>query len=458
MALGLTHDEIEDARKRAQPRADQVPVFRRYAQGTQDQTLTMAQRRLLSRLGAKIARTLADNVLALIIATAASRLELQRWAVEDDGVQAMLDTLWLTSRVDGLQFDVHSMALRDGNAGVSLRWKPDPSGTGGRVTLHREPWWDGTAGLFVAYDDYDEPAWAVRDWTELIGGKERQRRVVYEPDAIFRYIREGNGWQPYPLPGDPEWPVPWVTRDGTPLGLPVAHFPNAARDDDGHYGRSDIAGLLALQDDLNSIQHDLTAAAAFTGFQMYTATGVADGERIKVGPGRLLSSDDPKASFGVLAAGDMSKLTEAHAYKRQTMAVDSSTPIHLITGAEWPSGEALLRAEMPLVDKVRKLARVLGPPWVLVAHRATEIANTFGGMALDEDAPITAVFAPPERLDELTELQVQQARVTLYAALTGMTDRTLLLKTGLVTEAEADAIIAAADERAARFLPAEGEF
>jgi hypothetical protein len=460
--IRLGHDEIEEWRKRESEDAHLLEEFRRYAAGDQNQTLSVEQKRIM---GGKAAHIISDNILRLVISTAASRLELEKWLVDTaQEVQDFLDRLFLTSRISRLQYDTHFAALRDGNTAVSLRWKPgDQSPAAGRVTVHRETWWNGKQGVFVAFDDYDDPIWAVRDFLGFEGGKEIQRRTIYYPDAIYRYQRVGGGWHPYLLPDDPEpiagnvGYVPWLKRDGSPLGLPIVSFSNSLGDD-GLYGRSDIYGLLGIQDDLNSIQHDIAAAAAFTGYQMYWASGVADGSAHKVGPGRLLTSENPASRYGVIPAGDMSALTDSHQYKRQTVAIDSSTPVHLITGGDWPSGEALLRAEMPLVDKVTRLARVIGPSWVLLAHRATEVANTFGGLALNEEAPIVAQFAPPERLDDLTEIQIQQDRVNLYASLSGISDPEIMAKTGLLTEAEINAVMDGREERAAAFTQVESEF
>lgn len=456
----LRHDDIEAWRERESPDAKYLPKFRDYASGDHNRVLTQAQKRML---GSAAANPTADNVLRLVLTTAASRLELEGWDVPAAAVQTFLDTFYLHSRIARLQFDTHFATLRDGMGAVSLRWKPNEDGSG-RVTAHREPWWDGKYGMFVAFDEFDEPAWAVRDFVTFEGKKAVDRRVVYYPDQICRYIKEGQGWKPYRLPDDPESPegiinpVPWVKRDESPIGLPVIAFANSLADE-GNYGRSDLWGLLGLQDDLNSIQHDLTAAAKYTGFQMYYATGMtAEEAKGKVGPGMILASKDPASRIGAIPPGDMGKLIEAHTYKRQTIGVDTSTPMHLITGGEWPSGEALIRAEMPLVDKVRKLARINGPSWVMLAHRATEIANTFGTEQLDEDSPITARFSPPERLDELTVIQVQQARQKLYDSLGRMSDEILLEKTGLLDKAEVTKILTDKEAREEKLLTPVGEF
>jgi hypothetical protein len=83
-------------------------------------------------------------------------------------------------------------------------------------------------------------------------------------------------------------------------------------------------------------------------------------------------------------------------------------PQHLIAG-DWPSGEALLRAEGPLADRAEALIRVVGPSWASVAHKATRLANTFGRAALNEQLLISSVFAPAERRDPLTRAQIATA-------------------------------------------------
>lgn len=448
--IRLEHDEIEAIRKEAVPDVKEIDKYRLYARGTHNRVLSIEQRRIL---GGKAANHSADNVIRLILSTLASRLQFEGWAVEAEPVQTFLDRLFVTSRVARLQFNVHWAAFRDAMAGVSLRWHVGADGAG-RVALAREEAWNGETGLFVGYDAYGEPAWAVRDFKQRQGKRVLDRRVVYYADRIERFVREG-GWRHYELPGEEgsNGVVPWVRPDGTPLGLPVVPFVNGLGDDP-LYGTSELVGLLGLQDDLNAIQHDITGAAMFTAWQMYWMSGVNPADAPKVGPGRVLSSDNPNARFGVLPPGPMDSLTAAHSYKRQTMAVDASVPLHLILGAEWPSGEALLRSEMPLVDKVKRVGTVFGPEWTTVAHRATEIEDVFGAGGLDEDALISARFSPPERLDEMTLIQVQQARANLYDTLSRIADPVLLEKIGLLTKDEIAAMLADRKKRQAAFAAA----
>jgi hypothetical protein len=434
----IAMDEIESIREDASPHAYELREYRDYAAGNQGRGMTTTEADLLGRTGTK---RLADNVLRLILSTAASRLSLEGFSCLDPAIMSYLDDLWLRNAFRRLQYDVHFATLRDGNHAVSLRWKPGRlfSETG-RVTLHREPWWNGETGMFVSYDEFDDPEWAVKEWAQRVPNNTQPlwRRTVYYPDRIERYQKDGQDWKRLASGGD----VPWMKSDGTPLGLPVIHFANGSADD-SLYGQSDLKGLLGLQDDLNAMQRDMSAASAFAGWQMLTATGINSGnDELLVGPGRMLKTANPDARFGVIPPGDMSELTGTHGYKRQTMAVDSSTPIHLILGAEWPAADAVLRVEMPLVDKVERLQEIESPSWVLVAHRSTELGNRFGRMGLNEASPITCRWEDAERLDPLTETTVQQAKVNLYASLALLDDPVLIAKTGIMDEEEAKKLLA----------------
>ncbi len=466
----IDQGEIDLRREEEAGNTDLLTIYRAYAAGIQDDMLSRQQQKWIDR---RVDHDVSDNVCRLILSTAASRLKLEQWRAgaytEDDlnddvtgpaeAVQAFLKRLWILNRMGRLQYETHYAFLRDGNAPVSLGWK------NGWVRIARESWWDGEDGVFIAHTADGDPEWAVKEFTDRDPDdpkKTIRRRTLYFPDQIVRYLQRGSGWQEFSIPADPNTGTPaveavqdWAKRDGSPLGLPVINFPNGSSVSDSWYGTSDLVGLIGLQDDLNSMQADLSAASRFAGFQMITATGVPLTRRFNVSPGGMIIGEDAASRFGVIPPGDMSKLTDAHNYKRQTMSIDSATPMHTITG-DWPSGAALLQARMPQVEKVERLGSVAGPQWTQVAHRATEIANAFGTEQIDENVPITAIFASAEWVDEATELDLQQKRVDVWDTLARL-PKTAMLKTGLVTEDEADTIIAERDTLIGDFTPVQDE-
>ncbi len=402
-----THEIIEEARKLAFPEPQEVRKFRDYVRGRQKSTYNRQQQKMLRGVTGNL---YCDNICRKVIEETANRLELARYEVASSGVSVFLNDLFIKNQMADLSGDVHSSTLRDGNFCVALRW--DVSGK--RVTLHKERWWNGVDGIFMAYGDDGRPSYAFKDWKLNSGGGGLLRRVIWWPDRIERFIENGNGWQPYYLPEDlGQWPAPWVRRDGTPLGIPIAHFANGS-DDDTFYGASELdGGILGLQDDINDSQRNLTIAARMTGAQMVWGSGVklakdTSGNPIplEIGPGVTFNSEDPASRFGVLQAGDLSQLQSAYMTKLQAVARMTNTPMHLITGGNWPSGEALLQATQPLIKKVERLAKTIGPAWATLAHLATELANEFANQGLDENALIQALFSPADKRDPLTQSQI----------------------------------------------------
>jgi hypothetical protein len=411
------HSQIQADREAAFPKGEAplVNTYRRYTRGRQNQTLTTEQ---VSLLKGVLGNRFCDNICKLVVSETANRLELLRFSVADDNVDTFLNTFFVKNALADFSSDVHFSTVRDGNFAVVLGWD---SATG-RVILNKEQWWNGKTGIFVAYGPTNMPAYAVKDWTNQDG---KQRRVIWFPDAIYRFILAGAVWEPYFLPGDTAWPMPWTRPDGSPLGLPVVHFGNGS-DNDTPYGASTLeGGVIGLQDEVNDAQRNITTAGRLTGAQMMYATGISlldeDGieTKLRVGPGAIFSSDNANAKFGVLPAGDLSQLEKAYMIKLQAIARMTSTPMHLITG-QWPSGEALLQAQKPLIQKVYNLAKTIGPAWATVAHRATEMANVFSKAGLDEKAMITSVFAPPEQNDPVTQTAIANGRAALISKQEGL--------------------------------------
>lgn len=428
-----THKRIEQERDNAGDDWKALIVFRDYAAGKHTSTLTSQATATLRML---IGRDYADNLCKVVLRAATDRLALERFTVdpldESDAAKAdagdVIDYLaGVMTRNGGgsLQGRIHYAAVRDGNTAVSLRWDNDRRA----VRLRPEPWWDGTSGVWVAYDGDGEPEYAVRDWRVeelvLVDGRydyrQVDRRVVWWRDRIERYQKDGQGWKPAPKPGEPETGiVDWKRGDGTPLGIPVIHFA-ANADDDHAYGMSDLGGgVLGLQDEINDIQRSVTGAARHAGFPMYFASGIKQPKattenpnppplRIEVEPGLWITVDAPEARAMVLEAGQIAPLLDAYNLKVKAICRMTGTPEHEITGV-WPSGEALLRAEIGLVQRVERLQDLFSGPWTTVAHRCTELANAFGKADLDEEATIGPEWSSADRRDPLSVATVQSAQ------------------------------------------------
>lgn len=486
MAVWGLHEAIERDREIAIPVPERVADFRAYAEGNQATILSPEQR---TSAGGLCAFPLIDNVCDLVLGAAAARLEFTGYRVESPAVQTYLDDAVTKDHLTDLQYDVHYRTLRDGNHYLGLSWVPErqpqaipppqevaidlPSGAvvvpssvatlgeaapGGRVAVHHEPAFDGETGMHVGYDGHGTPIYAVKDFIQLLGAppKPVKRRVVYFPDHIERFIADGDGWVPFSLPGEDPGArgiVPWVKRDGRPLGIPVVHFANP-RFGKAPYGASDLSDILGLQNHLNAALWDYSNAAQLTAFPMLKVRGIdPKNGSVQVGPGRVVGSSSFDSDVEMMTPGDLAPLKEVHETFLAIVARNTATPLHLISAAAWPSGEAIRQANWPAIVKALSLAKTVGPAWATLGHRATELGNAFGGLALDEDALVTALFADPAQLDPYTSALVDKANAETYATLSTITDPVLLAKSGLVTEEEAAQIATGTQERLAALPP-----
>lgn len=412
------HDRIEEDRDLAQPEANKLKYFRNYARGKQKATLTGYQMYILRGL---LSHKFCDNICKKILSELRNRLKLARFDVANEGVLEYIRDFWVKNKIPRVASSAHWAALRDGNTALGLSFTD-------RVVLTRERWWNGKYGFFLAYDDNDEPTYAVRDWKT----KDHTFRTVWYPDHIERYVQGGNnGWQKRKVEGDPEtgWPQ-WKDRQGQPLGIPFVHFanlqvPNDGTGDDGgdepdaHYGLSELdGGILGLQDEINDVHRDATASGRFAGFPMMKGTGITppkspNGEdtpvKFRPEPGAFFTDTSKDANFDMIQPGSLVELERLLAIKLQAVSRQSGIPMHLITG-DWPSGEALLRSEMPMIDKVETIGTSFGPAWSTIAYKAVRMQNTFGGGQLDESALITAVFDAASKRDPLTQAIVAEKR------------------------------------------------
>lgn len=455
------HDQIERERKAAIPKPDDITVYRNYAKGDHDKVMSAD---MLRHAAGLTKHQFADNACGKILALIASRLEFTGFSVKNSAVQTFLDELFIKNQLADKQYDTHYAQARDGDHAVLLGWKSDSGpmrpfddpqpGGGGRVIIHRERWWDGKTGMWIAYDDRREKAYAVKEFNTLIGDPPREvkRRTIYFPDHLEKYVLRGSVWEPYEIDGDAR--PRWEKRNGAPLGIPVVHFANGSNDDTP-YGVSILAGgVIGLQDHINDLHIDLTVAARLTGFPMVWVTGyqpeVINGvqQPFRVGPGIVMKSTSVDSKFGVLQPGSLKELIDTYQMKLKAIANNTHTPEHVITGGVWPSGLALIRAEMPLIAQVERMTKTTGPSWQEVGHRATEIANAFGAPGLDENVMIEAQFADPERLDETAKAESQKLQLEVWQAAGMIEDETILLKTGLFTPAEVAKLKAEREARA----------
>lgn len=370
------YPDIARALKQMRARATSYKLLADYYDG--NHRLAFATDKFRSAFGV-LFRAFADNLCPSVVDAVADRLSVTGFTIEHgpEDAAAAAWALWKANRMDRRAGEVHTEALRSGDAYVIV-W-PDRDG---KPTIYPN---DGAA-MTVGYDPEMPGAilWAAKAWVIDDG---RLRLTLYYPDRIEKYgtaskaqeIPEtATAFTPFEIEGEP-WPLPnpW-------LQVPVFHFGNNAGV--GRFGRSELVDVIPLQDALNKAIADMLVAMEFVALPQRWATGLevdideATG-RPKApfipGADRVWTVGDPDTKFGQFAPADLAQFLEVQKGFRQEIATVSRTPIHALippTG-NWPSGESLKTSESPFLAKIADRQIAFGDGWEDVILFALRIAG-----------------------------------------------------------------------------------
>jgi len=329
--------------------------------------------------------------------------------------------LWTTNHMDAVQAEVHESALSDRETFIIVdydyeklrprfihNYKYTPLDGGG----------DGQ-GCWMLYenDDVNQPAkCAVKQWTQTVYDKTgqptvSQRRTIYYPDHIEKWVYV-SAWERYSEPQtDPNtpvepWPIPWVSSDGSPLGIPVIHFRNVNL-------TPEAWDAIPLQDAINKTLIDILAANDLTAFQMLAALGwypTTDGEPPKedksnllaVGPGQFIGTKDPEGKLQIVTGGDSTALINTLKDLILMAAQITSTPTSRFTTTKLIASQETLKEQNIQLKKKAQDRRVLfGDAWEACLEMARKVANIFGAANLDELVAFSTIWSNNETLDDL---------------------------------------------------------
>jgi hypothetical protein len=103
------------------------------------------------------------------------------------------------------------------------------------------------------------------------------------------------------------------SRAGDAFGgvLPVVHIQNLAQPFE-YEGLSEVEPLIPLQDELNTRLSDRASRVTLQNFKMYLGKGIDGFEKMPVGPGQLISTDNPDASIEAFGGDAHSPSEESH--------------------------------------------------------------------------------------------------------------------------------------------------
>lgn len=143
--------------------------------------------------------------------------------------------------------------------------------------------------------------------------------------------------------------------------IPVVHLTNTVALRNG-YGKSSLATVLQILDDLMATDTDLQAASATTGsppiaIQGGSLEGVADGKLATYGPGTVFESGDGRATL-LDTSRSLDALLKYTEQLLERLSINARVPqaaVGRVKPSEVPSGIALVLGFSPLESMVRRM-------------------------------------------------------------------------------------------------------
>lgn len=438
--LSVDQDFLDACADLGVQRCADYALFQSYYDGEQKVRLADRVRRFLE------ASTLsfAENFCEPIIDVLAERLEVEGFNAligdepAPDAFAQWLDRVWQRNRADALQGVVHTSTFVKGDAFVTVDYNPARQLP--RFTFNRP---DVIKAVYSS-DEPDVLEYVGKLWTTTAYGPQNekgraiQRINVYYPDRVEKYYRmhgtaDAGGWERWTDVEDVGvWPVPWVGKDGAPLGIAVVHFRNKPLGQ--MYGRSELRSVLPQQDALNKQVIDLHDILDNQAWPQRYVTGVAnDTVDLTHKPGEYLHTPAEAAKFGQLDAADPSGVLAAIEQTISRIARRSRTPLHLLAGGGLPSGEALKTAEAGLVAKAERRGVDLGNSWEDVMLLAARVQAAYGSPVIADlsDLVIETQWRNPQSRSEHDDFDWINA-----AQVAGVSQHSMQIRLGLDPEEE----------------------
>lgn len=369
-------------------RATRYTKYREYYDGTQ--ALEFATKKFQNAFGSMFA-TFAYNRSAAVVDAIADRLQLIGFDLEGTdqegegetseteaaGVMVDIASIWNGNRMDRKQGEVHSEALKTGDA-YAIVWpelQPDNSWLP-RIYVNKA----GSVSV-VTDTETGRTISAAKAWQITSGPFEKfWRLTLYFESAIYKFIsvakkdelpKAAGDWTPYDATLEGYAPEPWPIPNPFEQ-VPVFHFANNAYT--GEYGRSELRDVIPIQDALNKASMDLLVAMEYGAYRQRYVTGMGMGmpdpvtglvpSPFKSGPGEIWSGP-AGSTFGDFDVTDLTQFLKVAGDYDSKISNVARIPAHWLTMTmeNPPSGEALKTAEAPFVAKLKDRQIAFGNVW-----------------------------------------------------------------------------------------------
>jgi hypothetical protein len=319
------------------------------------------------------------NWCELIVNAVAERLRVVGFRFND---QSTDDTAWYCWQANAMDADsemVQTDALVCGHSFVSV-WPDDNVPSGVRINAEHP----AEVCCFYMPPDRRTPIAAYKLFLDPWA---KQVEICCFPDAVWTWT--GQEAPTYELNELEQVPYVEITPAPRTLGPP----------------RSELHSAVPFQDRINTLVYNRLVAADFGAFRQITATGVAllrdetgaYHAPFDVGADRLLLSENPAASFGVIAEATLQGYLNSESADVQHLAAITQTPPHYLLGQIANlSASALKAAETGLVAKVSRRASHIGEGW----ERVMRLALGYLGKPGADDVAAETLWADFESRSE----------------------------------------------------------
>jgi len=359
-----------------------------------------------------------DNFCGIVVDTLVERLKVIGFTPSSpttDSEEQLAEVaswvwdLWKKERGDSLQLLTHTVASEQGDSYVQVSYDVELSRP--RFDFQDPSLITPRYNSNTRKADYIAKKWRI---TEPDAIDSTTRLNLYYPERLAKYLLKGNTWSPILEENDGDiWPIPWLDKEGLPIGIPIIHFRNNQGSDD--FGMSELSSITPLQDALNKSLIDLVIIEDYMGWpQRYTLNAKLS-EIQPIAPGIVwnIKSDESaelpgSTTVGQFQAGDPDKIIAAIDKIVDHISTISRTPRHYLEmsgGA--PSGEALKTSESGLVNKATSRKVSHGNSWEDVIHMAMNLQNVFGAESVPgpDDVQLETLWEDSESRNEKEHLE-----------------------------------------------------
>lgn len=402
-------------------RAD-YDLARQYYHGNHDTAVTDRLKKFLPpRLQFR------DNFMNVVVDALAERLKVMGFDSDSEDLNEWAWDLWRQNRMDYTQEVIHCETIMLGDSYILCDWD---------AVNERPRWTHQRAEMILPH--YNETTrdidWVSKKWIQhpRIGDEPETRMNLYHPDRVEKYVARGGVWGRYQDEMDEAWPVPWLNKQGDPIGIPIIHFRNRPMGND--FGQSEIMNVIPMQDLLNKTLIDLTMILDTLAFpQRYTLNVNHGSSRLDILPGSVTEfhSEYDGGQVGQWNAATVDGPLKSIEALVQHIAGTTRTPQHLfqIMGGV-PSGEALKTAESGLVNKAQQRMVNFGNSWEDCVTMALRIQEAFGtAVAVEEGFTLDTTWDDPETRNEQSHLEALRIKLEL-----GVTKHQVMREMGYTQE------------------------